>query len=120
MSTSPFALIVVRNNPNDGVIAYRSPSHPYVGSSVTSTRSIDQPRSAAAIRPAVPGRPRHAVSLRKVPGDAGCAVHVSVTGTPRTPATAHSTCGHSAGGEEWTYRTPRAANSDLRPAPARG
>src|SRR5699024_7063326 len=28
-------------------------------------------------------------------------------GTPSTPATAHSTCGHNADGAEWTYTTPR-------------
>src|SRR5688500_3641374 len=30
-----------------------------------------------------------------------------LTGTPRTPPTAHSTCGHNADGAEWTYRMPR-------------
>ncbi|GAA1806963.1 hypothetical protein GCM10009795_060190 [Nocardioides hankookensis] len=28
---------------------------------------------------------------------------------PRTPLTAHSMCGHSADGAEWTYRTPLVA-----------
>lgn len=35
-----------------------------------------------------------------------------LTGISKTPATAHSTCGHSAGCAEWTYRTPHA---DTRP-----
>src|SRR6266436_9782194 len=30
-----------------------------------------------------------------------------LTGTPSTPATAHSTCGHSAGGAQCTCSTPR-------------
>src|SRR5699024_8911343 len=38
---------------------------------------------------------------------ADCAVHSRRTGTPSTPPTAHSTCGHSAPGAEWTYSTPR-------------
>ena len=28
---------------------------------------------------------------------------------PSTPPTAHSMCGHSADGAEWTYRIPRVA-----------
>jgi hypothetical protein len=28
---------------------------------------------------------------------------------PRTPPTAHSTCGHNADGAEWTYRMPLVA-----------
>src|SRR6266516_625957 len=42
-----------------------------------------------------------------MPGAAAWLTHGIVTGTPRTPAVAHSTCGHSAGGAEWTYKTPR-------------
>src|ERR1051326_3969501 len=42
-----------------------------------------------------------------MPGAAGWLTHGMLTGTPRTPATAHSTWGLSAGGAECTCRTPR-------------
>jgi hypothetical protein len=30
------------------------------------------------------------------------------------PAIAHSTCGHTADGDEWTYNTPLVLTADLR------
>ena len=59
-----------------GEVEIRSPSYPSLGSSVTSKRSIDQDRSAAAIRVPVPGLPVQAHSARSWPGEAGCAVQV--------------------------------------------
>ncbi|GAA2143507.1 hypothetical protein GCM10009844_15960 [Nocardioides koreensis] len=44
-----------------------------------------------------------------MPAWAGCGVQSRLTGVPRTPPTAHSMCGHSADGAEWTYRTPLVA-----------
>jgi hypothetical protein len=80
----------------------RSPSYPSLGSSVTSNRTIDQDRNAAAILLAVPGRPVNAHSALSCPGAAGCAVHDRVTRVPSTPEIAHSACGTTAGGHEWT------------------
>src|SRR5699024_400178 len=77
-------------------------------SSVTSKRRRCHEFSAEATAPAVPGLPCQLSSARWLPGAAGWATHSSFTGTPTTPATAHSTCGHSAAGAEWTYKTPRA------------
>src|SRR4051795_12431841 len=69
---------------------------------------------AAAIRPAVPAGPRHPVWVRMQPGATGCESQSRRTGTPRTPATAHSTWGRNAGGHECTKSTPRAVTADLR------
>ena len=80
----------------------RSPSLPWLASSVTSKRSIGHDRSAAAILLAVPGRPVYAHSARSWPGAAGCAVHDKLTRVPSTPEIAHSACGTTAGGHEWT------------------
>ena len=80
----------------------RSPSYPSLGSSVTSNRTIDQDRSAAAILLAVPGLPVYAHSARNWPGAAGCAVHDKLTRVPSTPEIAHSACGTTAGAHEWT------------------
>ena len=92
-----------------GVQDHRSPSAPALGSSVTSKRSCDQSRRAEASRDPVPGSACHDSSARTAPGEAGCGVQSRVTRTSRTAPTAHSTCGHSAGGAEWTYTTPRVA-----------
>src|SRR5690349_8764688 len=54
----------------------------------------------------VPASPVHEHSERSWPGAAGCAVHASSARTPRVPEIAHSTCGHTADGDEWTYTTP--------------
>ncbi len=56
--------------------------------------------SAEVMAPALPGRPSQVSSARSDPGDAGWPVQGRSTGTPRTPATAHSMCGQSAGGAE--------------------
>src|SRR4051795_13495825 len=69
---------------------------------------------AAAIRPAVPAGPRHPVWVRMQPGATGWGSQSRRTGTPRTPATAHSTWGRNAGGQECTNSTPRAVTGDLR------
>src|SRR5690606_38255763 len=92
---------------SSGVELYRSPSADVHGSAVTSKRSRCQPRSAEASFEAVPGSPCQESSARQVPGAAGCLIQSRLTRAPRTPATAHSTCGHSARGAERTYRTPR-------------
>src|SRR5215471_8845741 len=82
-------------------------SQPGLASSVTSKRSRFQPASAEVISPAMPGWPCQSSSARSMPGAAGWLTHGMLTGTPRTPATAHSTWGLSAGGAECTCRTPR-------------
>src|SRR5439155_4405481 len=82
-------------------------SQPGLASSVTSKRSRFQPASAEVISPAVPGWPCQSSSARSMPGAAGWLTHGMLTGTPRTPAAAHSTWGLSAGGAECTCRTPR-------------
>src|SRR5215472_15945957 len=81
-------------------------SQPGLASSVTSKRSRFQPASAEVISPAMPGWPCQSSSARSMPGAAGWLTHGMLTGTPRTPATAHSTWGLSAGGAECTCRTP--------------
>jgi hypothetical protein len=43
----------------------------------------------------------------------GWADHWRLTGAERTRAIAHSTCGHTASGVEWTYTTPRVGTADL-------
>src|SRR4051794_15854967 len=48
------------------------------------------------------------------PGAIGWGSHSRRTGTPRTPATAHSTWGRNAGGQECTNSTPRAVTGHLR------
>src|SRR4051812_29297871 len=63
---------------------------------------------AAAIRPAVPAGPRQPVWVRRHPGATGWDSQSRRTGTPRTPASAHSTWGRKAGGHECTNSTPRA------------
>src|SRR5690348_6735627 len=55
----------------------------------------------------MPGWPCQSSSARSMPGAAGWFTHGMLTGTPTTPATAHSTWGLSAGGAECTCRTPR-------------
>ena len=67
---------------------------------MTSNLSRFQPASADAIAPAVPGRACQTSSARSAPGAAGWPDHGMPTGTPTIPATAHSMCGHSAGGAE--------------------
>ena len=64
--------------------------------------------------PALPAGPDHVHSVRSRPGAAGCAVHSSDTRVPSTPEIAHSTCGHTAVGDEWTKITPRVLTADLR------
>ena len=81
--------------------------HPGLASSVTSKRSRFHPASADVISPAMPAWPSQLSSARNIPGAAGWFTHGMLTGTPRTPATAHSTWGLSAGGAECTCRTPR-------------
>ena len=41
-------------------------------------------------------------SARYVPAWAPCGVHSRLTALPSTPPAAHSMCGHSADGAEWT------------------
>src|SRR4051812_19351926 len=100
--------MVARNTPRSGVIAYRSPSAPSLGSSVTSHLISGQSRMAAAMRLAVPTGPRQPVCARRQSGARGWTSHSRRTGTPSTPATAHSTWGRNAGGHECTNNTPRA------------
>src|SRR5205085_1483361 len=69
---------------------------------------------APASAPALPAGPDHVHSVRSRPGAAGCAVHSSDTRVPSTPEIAHSTCGHTAVGDEWTKITPRVLTADLR------
>src|SRR5690349_12149518 len=82
-------------------------SQPGLASSVTSKRNRFQPASAEVISPAMPDWPCQSSSARSMPGAAGWLTHGMLTGTPTTPATAHSTWGLSAGGAECTCRTPR-------------
>jgi hypothetical protein len=67
---------------------------------VTSNLSRFQPASAEAIAPAVPGWACQVSSARSAPGAADWPDHGRLTGAPTIPATAHSMCGHSAGGAE--------------------
>ena len=99
---SPFALVRPRHKPSVGTWQNRSPSTPGVGSSVTSKRSIDHARKAPAIAPPLPTGPAHVHSARICPGDPGCGVQCRETLVPSTPEIAHSTCGHTAVGDEWT------------------
>src|SRR3954447_9385002 len=43
---------------------------------------------------------------------AGCAVHFRFARADRVDDNAHSTCGHTAAGEAWTYTTPVAASAN--------
>jgi len=63
-------------------IAHRSPSIPGVGSSVTSNRSLFQPRSAPGELGRRSGLAHHDRSVRSLPAAAGCGVPSS----PSTPA----------------------------------
>src|SRR3954447_15050793 len=84
----------------------RSPSLPWLASSVTSNRSIGHaPRAATSFAP-VPGAPVQATSARYDPCAAGCSAHDRETGAPTTRSSAHSTCWHSAFGHACTKTTP--------------
>ena len=91
-----------RSGPSPWTWLKRSPSVPGLGSSVTSKRSMPQARRALARRAAVPTGPVHEHSALIWPGAASCAVQSSTTRASRTPEMAHSTCGLTAGGDEWT------------------
>src|SRR2546421_2524488 len=110
---SPLALIDEENSPRFGTSMKRCPSTPGLGSSVTSYRIIGHWRSAAASSAPVPGRPDQLHSARCAPGSTGWTDHWRFTGAERTRAIAHSTCGHTASGVEWTYTTPRVGTADL-------
>src|SRR5919206_2804310 len=84
----------------------RSPSLPWLASSVTSKRSIGHARSAATSLAPVPGAPVQATSARYEPCAAGCSAHDRETGAPTTRSSAHSTCWQSAFGHECTKTTP--------------
>src|SRR5690348_2124637 len=84
----------------------RSPSLPWLASSVTSKRSIGHARRAATSRAAVPGEPVHATSARYEPCAAGWSAHDRDTGAPTTRSSAHSTCWQSAFGHACTKTTP--------------
>src|SRR4051812_2044000 len=84
----------------------RSPSLPWLASSVTSKRSIGHARSAATSLAPVPGEPVQATSARKDPCAAGCSAHDRETGAPTTRSSAHSTCWQSAFGQACTKTTP--------------
>ena len=103
---SPEAPIVPWNRPRPGTCMNRSPSTPWLGSSVTSKRIMGHCRRAAASSAPVPGRPVQLHSDRRRPASTGCAVQCKLTGAVRTRAIAHSTCWHTASGVEWTYTTP--------------
>src|ERR1700722_10966712 len=81
-------------------------SQPGDESSVTSKRRRFQPASADVIAPPMPGLPFHVSSARRDPGAAGWLTQGMLTVAPTIPATAHSMCGQSAAGAEWTCRTP--------------
>src|SRR5436309_13673094 len=68
---------------------------------------MGQAFSPAASLAAVPTGALQLHSARSCPGAAGCAVHSRSARVPRVPEIAHSTCGHTADGDEWTYTTPR-------------
>ena len=78
---------------------------------MTSKTSIGQARSDAASRAPAPTGPTQVASARRCDGAAGCAVHCSRTGVPSTPASAHSTCGAIADGQQCTKTTPRVDNT---------
>ena len=65
---SPLTPIAARNIPRPGTCMNRSPSNPGLGSSVTSNRSMGQPRRAVANSAPVPGLPDHEHSARRVVG----------------------------------------------------
>jgi hypothetical protein len=52
------------------------------------------------------------VTARSCPGIAGCGVHLRFAPAPRVDDNAHSTCGHTAAGEEWRYTTPVVASAN--------
>src|SRR5215218_4805335 len=84
----------------------RSPSLPWLASSVTSKRSIGHALRAATSRAPVPGEPVQATSARNDPCAAGCSAHDRETGAPTTRSSAHSTCWQSAFGHACTKTTP--------------
>src|SRR3954453_7605104 len=84
----------------------RSPSLPWLASSVTSNRSIGHAFRAATSRAPVPAAPVQATSARKEPCAAGCSAHDRETGAPTTRSSAHSTCWQSAFGHACTKTTP--------------
>src|SRR5688572_10415826 len=84
----------------------RSPSLPWLASSVTSKRSIGHARRAATSLAPVPGAPVQATSARYEPCAAGWSTHVRDTGAPTTRSSAHSTCWQSAFGHACTKTTP--------------
>src|SRR3954465_4130973 len=84
----------------------RSPSLPWLASSVTSNRSIGHAFRAATSRAPVPAEPVQATSARYDPCAAGCSAHDRDTGAPTTRSSAHSTCWQSAFGHACTKTTP--------------
>src|SRR4051794_18954177 len=84
----------------------RSPSLPWLASSVTSNRSMGHAFRAATSRAPVPGEPVQATSARYDPCAAGCSSHDRETGAPTTRSSAHSTCWQSAFGHACTKTTP--------------
>src|SRR3954452_6593780 len=84
----------------------RSPSLPWLASSVTSKRSIGHAFRAATSLAPVPGEPVQATSARYEPCAAGCSSHDRETGAPTTRSSAHSTCWQSAFGHACTKTTP--------------
>src|SRR3954469_25304166 len=84
----------------------RSPSLPWLASSVTSNRSIGHARRAATSFAPVPGAPVQATSARYEPCAAGCSAHDRDTGAPTTRSSAHSTFWQSAFGHACTKTTP--------------
>ncbi len=86
----------------------RSPSRPGLGSSVTSCRSWRKGCSALAILAPVPWGPPQISSARTAPGATGWSAQSMPTWVPKTCASAHSTCGLTARGQEWMKITPRA------------
>src|SRR5699024_821144 len=92
--------------PRSGVWLHRPPSRPGDGSSVTAERSESQPRRAEAIRAPEPAGARQQTSARTRPGAAGWVVQSKRACAPMAPPAAHSMCGQSARGAEWTKSTP--------------
>src|SRR5215218_8388938 len=103
---SPLALVGARNTPWPGTYDMRSPSLPWLASSVTSKRSIGHARRAATSLAPVPGEPVQATSARYEPCAAGWSAHDRDTGAPTTRSSAHSTCWQSAFGQACTKTTP--------------
>jgi hypothetical protein len=79
---------------------------------VTSKRSTDHDLSAFAKAAPVPTGPTQLVTARSCPGNAGCGVHLRFALADRVDESAHSTCGHTAAGEAWTYTTPVAVSAN--------